>query len=306
MKRSGFALAISLAAAGCTSPNSSFKSALPTEAAVSVDVPGASGKSQSASQVQAATVGQPAVFAILTKTIAGAVDLGVLALVHEIDEISTEAPAVTTSVHATWGPFGDPQRPLTWKLDADKTGPADYDLTLSAKPNGAADSAYVAVLTGKTHVISETKGSGDLSIDFSAFAKLDGNQKATGGVTLHFDNTTDPRVVDLTFSAFDDGSGTKVPDGAVYHFTEGADHSGRFEFTTAFDLRKIGTSENVSIVSRWTASGQGRTDVSAVSSGVISANLKVEECWSATLQRTYFTDSWNPLDTEGDVNSCIQ
>jgi hypothetical protein len=307
MNRTALSILISLAAAGCSSPNSSFKSAMPTEAAVRVSVPGSSSsKTQSAGELQQGLVGQPAVFYALTKTISVGVNVGVIALINEIDEISNEAPAVTTSVHASWGPFSDSKSALVWKLDADKTGPADYDLTLSAKPNGAADSAFVAILTGKTHVVSEVNGSGDLTIDFSALAKLDGNQKATGGLTVHFDTTSDPRVVDLTFNAFDDGAGTKVPDGAVYHFSEKGDHSGSFQFTTNFDLRKIGTEETISIVSRWTADGTGRSDVSAVSTGVINANLKAEECWGSTCQRTYFTDSWNPLETEGDAKSCIQ
>jgi hypothetical protein len=279
---------------------------MPSHSAVSLNVPGSSSTKTQSGEIQSALVGQPAVLYLVTRTISTGINLGVLALIDRIDDLSAEIPTTQTSVHATWGPIGDAKTALVWKLDADKTGPADYSLTLAAKPKDAADSAYVTIVSGKTHVVSEVSGSGDLTIDFSALAKLDGNQKATGGITVHFDDTSDPRVVDLTLQAFDDGSGNKSPDGAAYHYAEHNDHSGSFTFTTNLDLRKISTDEKVSITSKWAANGSGRTDASIVSSGVITANLTAEECWSATAQRTYFTDSWSRLDTEGDAKSCIQ
>ena len=61
--------------------------------------------------------------------------------------------------------------------------------------------------------------------------------------------------------------------------------------------------ETLSIVSRWLGTGQGRSDVKATG-GSLAGDATLTECWSASFGRSYFTDSWNPSETEGAPSSC--
>jgi hypothetical protein len=61
--------------------------------------------------------------------------------------------------------------------------------------------------------------------------------------------------------------------------------------------------ETVAIKSEWLGTGQGKSNASATG-GSLAADATLEECWNTSFQRTYFTDSWNPSQTEGDPASC--
>jgi hypothetical protein len=303
MKR---ALILAVALAGCGDPADSFRAAAPSHAAVSLDAPGDANKTTASAS--AASVGQRAAFYEITRAITLVVNGGVGVTLQLLETLTDLPPASVTATEAVWGPWTPEHSLLTWKFVVDKIGASDYQHTLSAKLIIAPDSSYAAIISGKAHVVSRFVGSGDFVFDFSPLRILDPAVKQQGGVTVHYDNSGDPRVVDVGFKAFTDGNGTYTPDGATYHFVERNDHSGSFSFVAQADVDHdpLGTLETASIVSKWAATGQGRSDIQASGGSLVNATASATECWDSSFARTYFTDSWNPTSTEGDASTCIQ
>lgn len=295
------------AAAGCANPADSFRAAAPSQEAVRLDVPGAGSAlgTSSDGETEQALVGQRATFYEITRGVTAVVNGGVGLTLLLLQHITDYPPASLTATHATWGPYTDALSPATWKFDVEKVGPIDYQYTLSGKPKAADDSQYQAVIAGKAHAISRIEGSGDFLLDFTALHQLDGANRAQGGIAVHYDNTSNPRVVEVAFKDFDDGNGSYTPNDALYRYTKRTDQSGSFEFVTKADVDHdpLQAKEVVSIMSRWLGTGQGRSEVSA-KGGSLAADATAEECWSESFARTYFTDSWNPSDTEGDPATC--
>jgi hypothetical protein len=294
---------IALMLGGCTSPVDQFRGAAPASQTVSLNVPAGAGVT-SASERSPELIGQRATFYEITRGVTTIVNGGVGATLLVLEAITDQQPTTLTADHATWGPYTGALDPTTWKFDVSKTGPIDYSYVLSGKPRFAADTEYKAIIAGQAHVISRIVGSGDFSFDFTALASL-GGSKATGGITVHYDNTTSPRVVEVAFKDFADGNGNYTPNDALYKYSENADKSGSFEFVTKADVDHdpLRVQETVAIKSEWLGTGQGKSNAGATG-GSLAADATLEECWNTSFQRTYFTDSWNPAETEGDSASC--
>lgn len=298
---------IALLLGGCMSPVEEFRGAAPSAQTVSLDVPAGVGSSSSSTKEGATpeTIGQRAFFYELTRGVTTIVNGGVGVTLLLLESITDHQPTTLTADHATWGPYTAALSPTTWKFDVAKTGSSDYSYVLSGKPKSADDTAYQAVIAGSAHVVSRVVGSGDFLFDFNALHALDDGSKAVGGIAVHYDNTASPRIVQVAFKDFADGNGNYTPNDALYKYSENGDHSGSFEFVTKADVDHdpLGVQEVVGIKSAWLSTGQGKSDVGATG-GSLAAAATLEECWNADFARTYFTDSWNASDTEGDPASC--
>ncbi len=298
---------IALLLGGCMSPVDQFRGAAPSAQTVALNVPAGATASTASLKDGASpeTIGQRATFYEITRGVTAVVNGGVGVTLLVLEAIVDQQPTTLTADHATWGPYTGALDAVTWKFDVSKVGTIDYSYVLSAKPRNAADTAYVAIISGQAHVISRVVGSGDFKFDFSSLHQLDPSNKSQGEIDVHYDNTGSPRVVQVAFKGFDDGNGSYTPDDALYQYAENTDHSGSFSFVTKADVDNdpLRVQETVGIKSEWLSTGQGKSDVAATG-GSLAADATLEECWSASFQRTYFTDSWNPASTEGDPASC--
>ncbi|HEY2745577.1 MAG TPA: hypothetical protein VGL86_13165 [Polyangia bacterium] len=291
---------------GCMSPIDEFRGAAPSAQTVSITVP--DGVATSKPTLGAATpdvLGQRATFYEITRGVTAIINGGVGVTLLVLEAIVAQEPTAVSADHANWGPYTGALAPTTWKFDVQKVGPADFSYTLSGKPRAADDTAYQSVIAGSAHVVSRTVGSGDFMFDFTALHALDGTQKALGSISVHYDNTGSPRVVSVAFKGFDDGNGSYTPDSALYSYAENADRSGNFSFVAKADVDHdpAGLQETLSIKSAWLATGQGDSQVDA-GGGSLGVAATLEECWDSGFARSYFTDSWNAADTEGDPASC--
>jgi hypothetical protein len=303
MKR---ALLIALFATGCVNTADQFRAAAPTQAAVTLNLPSSGVSASERGPVSPQVIGQRAGFYSITRAVTVVVNGGVGVTLLLLEAIVAQEPTTIGLNHAEWGPYTDALSPSTWKFDVNKVGAIDYTYALSGKPKTAPDSAYQAVISGSAHAVSRTVGSGDFSIAFAALAATDpNNHKAQGGITAHYDNTSFPRVVEVAFKGFDDGNGSYTPDGALYKYVENADHSGEFDFVAKGDVDHdaLAMPEVLAMKSRWLPTGQGVSAVSA-SGGSLAAPATAAECWSASFAETYFTDTWNASDTQGNPSSC--
>lgn len=299
-------LLIGFLATGCMNTADQFRGAAPSQEAVKLNLPTNGVAASERGPISPQTIGQRAGFYVITRTVTGVVNGGVALTLLVLEAIVDQQPTVLTLNHAEWGPYTDALSPSTWKFDVDKVGAEDYTYRLSGKPKNASDSAYAAVISGKAHVVSRVVGSGDFSVDFAALASTDpASHKAHGTVSAHYDNTTFPRVVEVAFKGFDDGNGSYTPDGALYKYTENADHSGEFDFVAKADVDHdpAATLEVLAMKSRWLPTGQGVSAVTA-SGGSLATTATAAECWDANFNETYFTDTWNSNDTQGNPSSC--
>jgi hypothetical protein len=226
-------------------------------------------------------------------------------ILARVEFITDHKPAQHDANKAVWGPMSSGLDPAEWTLVVEKVAPGQFNYVLAGKPKGADDSLYKPVMAGHANAGDETHGSGDFLLDFSAIHALDDTIKSTGGIAVHYDNTADPRNVEVTFKGFSDAAGM-MPRDALYRYAEHPDHSGNFEFATLQDLDGDGaTKELVAIVSRWNASGAGRSDAVATGGSLADLTVHATECWDAGFSETYYTDNLNIKPTEGDAASCV-
>jgi hypothetical protein len=61
--------------------------------------------------------------------------------------------------------------------------------------------------------------------------------------------------------------------------------------------------EEVTLRSRWLASGAGRADA-RLRNGDLTVEVTASECWSTTFGRTFYADSVNWQPSEGNVADC--
>ena len=161
---------------------------------------------------------------------------------------------------------------------------------------------------GSAHRVDATHGSGELDVNFTELNALDPTvHPATGGIAFKYDNTADPRTVEVHFGNFLDGTPGSTPLNATYQYAEHADQSGNFAFglRTNFDNDPAGALEDVALTSRWLASGAGRSDLVATG-GSLPAGFVVHatECWDATFARVFYTEDVDATKNEGSVSAC--
>jgi hypothetical protein len=120
---------------------------------------------------------------------------------------------------------------------------------------------------------------------------------------VHFDNTADPRAIEVAFMGFTD-AGNMLPSDGGYKYSERADLSASFAFGTHADVNKDGSLEDLAIVAQWLGSGTGRADVVVTGGSLGTATVHMEECWDTSYQRSYYTDNANMSSTEGVASSC--
>ncbi len=294
--------------AGCSASNESYETALPTRDALAINVPGASAPTSAVGVRDDALPAAPATLYTLTRQIATQLNGDAAIFFDLIDQAVATPPTAHDASNEYWGPFTPPLSPMTMALAVQPVDSERYNFFLGGKPKGAPDSAFVGLLGGSAHRVDATHGSGQLEVNFSTLNTLDPTtHSATGAIAFVHDNTADPRTVDVHFGNFLDGTPGATPLNATYHYAEHADTSGSFQFATRtnFDNDANGVLEDVTLLSRWLASGAGRADLIA-SGGDLPAGFVVHatECWDANFARVFYTEDVDPSKTEGSVSAC--
>jgi hypothetical protein len=297
------ALVVSMMLVGCgTQPKDEFATATPSASALAINVPQA-GTTQGASS--SALLGDKPGLYTFTRDVSGAVNDGIADILGRIEFITDHPPTRKSGNVEEWGPMSRALDTAEWTLHVEKAADGSYNYVLAGKPKGADDSQYKAVMAGHAIVVNDTHGSGEFLLDFSAIHALDDSHKATGQIAVHYDNTSDPRNVEVAFKDFTDDAGV-MPRDALYRYAEHPDRSGNFEFVTLQDIDHDGvTKEVVGILSRWNATGAGRSDAAATGGSLADLTVHVEECWDASFGETYYHDNLDINPTEGDPASCV-
>jgi hypothetical protein len=305
--KSGALVVLVSLAAGCA--GNDYLAALPTREGLAINVPGASDATSAAkARNEAAQLGAPATFYLLTRQVATQLNGDAAIFFDMIDQAVATPPTAHDATHEYWGPFTPALSPMTIVLAVQPVDAEDYNFFLGGKPKSAPNSAFTGLLGGSAHQVDATHGSGQLEVNFSTLSSLDPTtSSATGAIAFVHSNIADPRTVEVHFGNFLDGTAGATPLNATYQYAEHADTSGSFQFAllTNFDNDPNGDLEDVTLQSRWLASGAGRADLVATG-GDLPAGFVVHatECWDASFARVFYTDDVDPSKTEGSVSAC--
>jgi hypothetical protein len=300
---SSLKLSLALLVVGCGQPQKDeFAAAVPSQSALSLNVP-QSGSTDGASS--SALLGDRASLYSFTRVVSRSVNDGVASILARIEFITDHKPTQRDANKAAWGPMGSGLDQAEWTLVVERVAFKQYNYILAGKPRGAADSAYKPVMAGHANVVDDAHGSGDFLLDFSAIHALDDTISATGGIAVHYDNVGDPRNLEVAFKDFSDAAGM-MPRDALYRYAQQPDGSGNFEFVTLQDMDGDGaTKEVVAVVSRWQASGSGRSDAVITGGSLADLTVHAAECWDGSFAETYYHDNIDLHPTQGDAASCV-
>ena len=219
------ALLLGCLAAGCGGGNSGFQAAVPTRAAIAINVPGA--RASGSGAMSQALLGAQATFYTQTVQIATWLNGAASSMFQQIDVAVASPPSGQDATHEYWGPFTPALSPMTIELAVEKVDAQDYNFFLGGKPKGADNSAFTGLMGGGVHQADAQHASGHLEANFSESNTLDPTvNKATGVIAFVHDNTQDPRTVDVHFANFVDGSAGSMPLNADYHYAEHSDTLG--------------------------------------------------------------------------------
>lgn len=285
----------------CHSEVDQFRDGTPSKAMVEINLPskttsGLEAEDEVAQTGQAARGDRSDMYA-LTRGATALVNGGAVAILGLIKAITDHQP---TSFHgnvAVWGPHTEDLSPNTWRLTVTRTGQNNFSYALEAKAKTAADSAYVAVLTG-THTAGDAQdvGSGEFLIDWDRAQTLPEHDNNVGTADITYSrNAAGAVVVSAQFRQVKDGaSGLKVD--ADYRYSSASPgQGGSFDFATFKNLGDASQPalEKLTIRSRWLATGAGRADVKASGGDLGTATATANECWDINFASQYLAASWD-------------
>lgn len=307
--------------AGCTLEKrddaSEFREALPLSTSVAIDGPDsaragdpAAGGSERLAVRSSAN--EPAFWYTFTRNVRDGVNLvtgGVLAGVWLI--VHTE-PSELEEDRALFGPYeGDALDPARYRLEVTRIGEDRFEYRLEGQSKAGGD--YLAVLVGDGYSRqSAMHGDGRFVLDLDHARTLDPSRHAndSGKVTIEHDLPADigrkrnalPRViravlepagqerVEITSHALEDATGELTVGARV-----------NLEDSDSDAL------EDVSITSRWRATGAGRSDILMSGGDIQAAGVDVVsavECWGTDFGRVYYSDSLGLAESVGDAGDC--
>ncbi|MBZ4333167.1 hypothetical protein NR800_02405 [Corallococcus interemptor] len=309
-------LCASLLFAGCDAgqpDEATFRDGLPSKEMMEVNAPKQNGQGLTAEGPSVAAIqGQTADYFKATVAATVVVNGGTLWVLNLIEQITKYPPTTLEADKAVWGPSTGPMELTTWRLTVTKSGDASFSWVLEGKPKAEEDSAFRAVLSGTQTVEVNADGermrgfgSGELLIDWDAAFTLPGADDNLGTADIRYAraSATSQVTVDADFHQVRDEEDAGQRVDAKYHFQASPTAGGDFDFVTyknidLGDLTRL-KKEKLSIKSRWTASGAGRSDVK-VSGGDLMGEATVNECWDAHFLSTYFRVSLDPRQGYGE------
>jgi hypothetical protein len=333
MKR---ALPLLLAAgvgAGCIPDSTEYSEATPTAKQVTIPVPGANGTTSAASNglgsSSYALLGAPSEYYAFTYTVSVGVNTGTIALIDMVKAIVEQKPTSATATSRTWGPYTPGGLdPLTYRMLVTKVAPGQFTFSLDARlKSSTSDADYQAFLDGMmTKGSAPDTGQGTMTLHFDNRRTLVPSACEEGSIAFAFDNTGSPATNNVMFAQFANNNPANpacksdTPTDATYKFDQDSTGAGDFVFAFAANVNKPSENkpalENVSIRSRWQASGAGRSDFQ-ISGGDVAVDLMAlnitpdyvtaSQCWGAAFTTVYETSSpaqLNLVATDGDATQC--
>ncbi|MGE0548617.1 MAG: hypothetical protein AB7O24_16940 [Kofleriaceae bacterium] len=223
----------------------------------------------------------------------------VLVLIHTIVQFPVTSVDGDTY---TWGPWSDALDPAEYKLDVRALGDGTYAYQLSGRSKTIAGSDFEVVIDGFADPRpGDLQGNGHFLLDFDAGKRvnpIDSDPDSRGQVDVNYDLLA--RHLDLHIMSTDD---TGKPVTADYAYNESAGGGGDMVFNIEGDAGGTPLLEQITLRSRWEATGVGRAD-GRLAGGDLADGATASECWNETFARVYYEDSASFAPTEGNIADC--
>ncbi|MDY7229798.1 hypothetical protein [Hyalangium rubrum] len=312
-------LCASLLFVGCGQvEDTAFRDGLPSKETVELKSPGGTrGQGLKSGEVSAFGQGDTSEYYALTRGATEVVNGGTAAVLTLIEEITEYPPTSITGEVAVWGPYSDALKRNAWKLTVTQKAEHEYTYELAGKAKEADDSAFKVILSG-THAIAldaqgnrlRNYGSGSLKIDWDAEQTLPEHGKDLGVATIRYTRESAATVAtveaDFRNVKDDERPGTRV--NADYRYKETPGAGGEFDFALDKNLDKPGTNrpgiEHITVKSRWTQNGMGRSDVKVTGGDMGSNAGTVSDCWDSNFNSQYLTLHLGITLGYGTVDAC--
>ncbi|RKG89670.1 hypothetical protein [Corallococcus terminator] len=319
LRKSLLCAASLLFAAGCNDAETNedtFRDGLPSKEMMQVKAPKESGQGLTASGPSAMYgLGQKAEYYQATVNATVSINGGTLWVLNLIEQIAKYPPTTLEENKAVWGPHTDALSPTTWRLTVTKSGDASFSWVLEGKAKADADSGFKAVLSGTQTVAVDANGerlkgfgSGELFIDWDASHSLPDGDENVGTVEIRYarPSATAEATVEADFRQVRDEQDPQQRVDGNYRYKASATAGGEFDFASAKDIDNgdplRAKLEKLSIKSRWTATGAGRSDIK-VTGGDLKGEATLSECWDTNFLSTYFIVSLDPRLGYGEAEA---
>jgi hypothetical protein len=274
-------------------PPAAIGKAIPTSDQVQIKLP--TGQSKA--------VGDLASYYVVTRDVTRTFNGGsawVLVLIHSIVQYPVTSISGDTY---TWGPWsGDALDPAEYKLDVTANADGTYDYSLQGRSKSTPSAPFQAVISGHADPTpGELQGNGEFLLDFDAAKQVNpvDSGDAKGQVDVHYDLAA--RHLDLHIMSTD-ASGAPVA--ADYAYDQDTSGGGNMTFDVQANVGGTAALEDVTMRSRWLATGEGRGDFRIAGGDLGTEQAIGSQCWSTLFLESYYTDNVNFLPTEGDPASC--
>jgi hypothetical protein len=223
-------------------------------------------------------------------------------------------PSEVSQDTATWGPYTDALDPATYRFRVTRVATDEYDYVLEGRPKtSAADSDFKAVLSGHGYgKPSALHGQGTFSIDLDEAKALDPLKHTDDSGSVAVDYQLPPDFSENLGALPRTITATVTPQGEA-HYTvtsvANADFTGTIHVQAHVDIddSKRTLLEDVTVNSRWNASGAGRADIT-ISGGDLPTStpeVDAEECWGTDFAQSYYKDSVGFAPTAGVASACV-
>ena len=305
---------------GACGPAEGLSGMLPSNEAVSIRVPGG----DDGGGLEQALLGDVSEFYVHTYRTSRFLNGHVVGLLERMREVTQHPPTTTDGPRSTWGPYTPGGlEPLTYRLVAEKVADNTYNLDLQGRPRRATgEEDYKSLIDGQ--VVGSGQGDGrakgSLTLHFDNAGAMNPGVLERGEVLIGFDALQWPRAITVDFAQFAGAEGG--PHDATYRYTENEDRSGTFLFSVLLNVHRAEEArpglETMALRSSWAASGAGRGDVT-ITGDEVAAQLseasmdatavQATECWgeefTVVFQDTLpaeLRDGIRPL--QGDAAAC--
>ncbi len=287
-----------------------YRQALPQRQTVEIAMPAGASTTQALMTGEGAT----STYYKLTRTVSRDINGAVLAVLGLVRAVVRHPPTELSDNSAIWGPFAEALDPIAWKVTVTRVSPGNYSYKFEGQPKNNPTAAFETVLSG-THqpmmgsdgLPVESFGSGTFVLDFEARNRLPLPERDVGTASVTYARPApgNPVAVTATFTQVrdDERPGRRVDVDYVYNLRPSGEGDLQFSFKPDPTAVREGPAR-VSVNSRWTAAGAGRSDVQAKGGTLPADPATANECWDTNFNSVYFLPSWAPAFGYGMEAAC--
>ncbi|HTQ05436.1 MAG TPA: hypothetical protein VMI54_16345 [Polyangiaceae bacterium] len=295
-----------------------FQEALPEQGSVNVDGPDSMQADMSTAAGTRGTLADgatstPAYWYSFTRDVRDGVNAVTAVVLVSVWVVVHTDPSELDADHAVFGPYdGDSLDPARYRLTVTRIGDHHFRYVLAGQEKSGGD--YLNVLDGDGYSLaSGLHGQGQFVLNLDNAKTLDPSrhENDSGTVTIVHDLPANvgqvPDALPRTITATVSPAGQASLD--ITSFAH-VDHTGEIDLTAHTDIDPSHTTalEDVTLVSRWQATGAGRADIGISGGDLPAAGLdavNAVECWGPDFSSVYYTDSANIQPTTGSPAECV-